>query len=350
MTQQSATVFVDCDLLLHFKPLQDIDWPKLIDARTVRLVVVPIIVRQLDKHKDTHHQKAIRKRAASRLADFRSAVTRGNEVEIRANVTLWIDSVEPRLDLSEHQLRHDVDDDYFLASAIEYRERHPQVSVYVATADIGLMLKCGHHRIPIIELGDELRLPQAPDTEMARIRALETELEGFKRAIPQLSVCWKVGSDHRTIRRRVDSSSSAGDIAAELERLKKRFPPRGRVAPRPDDITAIVLAEQQKITAMLDSIRPPLERVPEEEISLYNRELDTFYRDYEEYLKKLEIYSGERARTVVLILGLLNSGTAPAEDIDISLHFSGRVRTSGREEASRKAESTDTAQRAAFTL
>jgi len=58
-----------------------------------------------------------------------------------------------------------------------------------------------------------------------------------------------------------------------------------------------------------------------EDIEKYNTELDKFYQAYSEYLRKGIWYENLRRRTVNLSICVANDGTAPAEDVDVFLHF-----------------------------
>ncbi len=58
-----------------------------------------------------------------------------------------------------------------------------------------------------------------------------------------------------------------------------------------------------------------------DEILEYNSDLDIYYRDYKEYLIKKEEYENIILRTIKISIWLVNMGTAPAEDIDILMHF-----------------------------
>jgi hypothetical protein len=53
----------------------------------------------------------------------------------------------------------------------------------------------------------------------------------------------------------------------------------------------------------------------------YNAELNSFYQDYEKYLHQKHEFENAMRRSITLEIGLENSGTVPADDIDVHLHF-----------------------------
>jgi hypothetical protein len=53
----------------------------------------------------------------------------------------------------------------------------------------------------------------------------------------------------------------------------------------------------------------------------YNAELNSFYQDYDKYLRKRHEFENAIRRSLTFEIGLENSGTVPADDIDVHLHF-----------------------------
>jgi hypothetical protein len=61
--------------------------------------------------------------------------------------------------------------------------------------------------------------------------------------------------------------------------------------------------------------------VSEDEIDAYNRRLDRYYREFEQYLRARVRREGLRRRTLQLELLLRNEGSAPAQDVDVFMRF-----------------------------
>ena len=182
---EEAYVVPDTNVLLHFQPPDQIDWPALCGARRVLLVVYPLLRKELSRAKDLHANKRIRKRAGEREAWLRERLSNMDE-PIRPGVFLFRDAREPRALVERLGLDRDVADDLIAAHAVNLRDGGRQV--FVATADGGLEMKLEDQGIPDIVPDDALRLPPEPDPEKARADGLERELRALRGRLPRLEV------------------------------------------------------------------------------------------------------------------------------------------------------------------
>jgi len=122
------TLLIDTNTLLHYRRLNEVDWLKETSAPEVDILVPPVVIRELEKHKDLHSVKRIRKRAAEYVKWFSSLLSDGLSTELRPGVTLRFLSVEPSLDFALHQLNKDLADDWLIARAIEQSQNRPDSS------------------------------------------------------------------------------------------------------------------------------------------------------------------------------------------------------------------------------
>lgn len=180
-----AHVFLDANILLHFQPPDQIDWPALCGARRVFLVVYPLLRKELSRAKDMHPNKRIRKRAGEREAWLRERLSNMDE-PIRPGAFLFRDAKEPRALVERLGLDKEVSDDLIIAHAVAYREAGR--SAFVATADGGLEMKLEDQGVPVLVPDDALRLPPEPDPEKARADGLERELRALRGRLPRLGV------------------------------------------------------------------------------------------------------------------------------------------------------------------
>src|SRR5438105_35064 len=65
LRHEHLTVFLDTNIYLHYQPFEQIDWRKLLKSRCITLCVPAVVVSELDKHKDEHRTRRIRKRAGA---------------------------------------------------------------------------------------------------------------------------------------------------------------------------------------------------------------------------------------------------------------------------------------------
>jgi hypothetical protein len=47
-------LFLDTNVLLHYRRIDEIDWLSISGTDAVVLLICPIVVRELDHHKDSH--------------------------------------------------------------------------------------------------------------------------------------------------------------------------------------------------------------------------------------------------------------------------------------------------------
>lgn len=176
-----AFVFLDSNILLHFRPPNEIDWRKLCGVKRVDLVIYPRLRTEISNHKDLHPQKPLRARAAARETQLRRWLAKTGE-PIRPNVFIHRDAWEPRELLAELGLDRQVHDDTIIAHAVAYQRRGD--TVFVATADGGLEMKLEDRGIPVILLPDEMRLAPESDPERQRADRAEAELKAMRNRLP----------------------------------------------------------------------------------------------------------------------------------------------------------------------
>lgn len=318
----SKFLFIDTYLFLHFKPIEQIDWLKHLKTNKVVLVVVPIIVRELNKHKDTHPFKRIRQRAASALKKLDTLLEASTNscANLRAGVEVCFEAKEPLLDFAKYHLSRDCQDDHLIASLIEFRNEHSGVEVVLLANDIGIKLKARHQAIETFCLPDELKLPEEPDPNEKRIKELEQENRQLKSRIPELNLSFKSGSKHAEFSLAKPIADSSGDeIEYRLEQVRRKYPKKSF------DGSGVVREFGLQI------LRPPELSFSPEDISRYNANLEKFYKDYEHYLTRLSYCKKKERRTIELLITLVNEGTCPAEDVSIFLHFPDQFRLYDKE-------------------
>jgi len=97
--------FLDTNLFLHFRPLHEVDWPALLKDQPVELLLAPIVVRELESHKDQHSSKKLRARARESVGRIAELLEEREEGPLREHVTLRLLTTEPLIDFREHRLQ-----------------------------------------------------------------------------------------------------------------------------------------------------------------------------------------------------------------------------------------------------
>jgi predicted ribonuclease YlaK len=70
----SAHIFVDTNIFLHYQPIEDIPWKDILDVEEAVICVASIVVEELDDKKDSHRLSKIRERARRALQLMESSV------------------------------------------------------------------------------------------------------------------------------------------------------------------------------------------------------------------------------------------------------------------------------------
>ncbi len=305
----AATIFIDTNLFLHYHFPDQIDWPALVGVPDVELVVAPVVMRELDKHKYTGHSPKLRKRAASVVERLDKYLDADPPPELRPGLVLRYETQEPRFDPDVIGLSRDSQDDQLLASALAFRADHPQVRLLVATADIGLKHKARVHRIEVVRPPDDRRLADEPDASERRVQELEKELREWRQRAPMLTLGFADGLSPARYALPQPVLPLREEIARRLAVVRQKHPHMRSPSIVAPGFSAVMgaLAETHGIS--------------EQDITAYNTGLDRFYSTYEWYLGALAEHENVRRRTLRLSLQLRNEGTAPAEDIDVFMRF-----------------------------
>lgn len=289
---------IDTNLLLHFKRPNELDWTSAGDD--VVLVVLPVVLRELEKVKVSSPVPRLRDRAAKVVTWLGSLIDSGVEAPLRKGVRLRFHSFEPALDFSAHSLSREVQDDHLIAGLIELSEGTNERATLV-TADIGLKLKAKQRGFTVVTRADGDRLAEEPDVRERELAELRAENQRLKARLPLLAVCAADGKARIQLAR-----PQAPPERQSLETVMRSYPEL--VAPSDGE-------------AVLGSIAQLLATPSDRARAEYNGELQTFYREYRDFLAAYRAWASGALCRAQLPLVLQNNGTAVASDIDVILTF-----------------------------
>jgi predicted nucleic acid-binding protein len=312
-------LFVDTNVLLHYRRLEEIDWLDLSKSKEVVIVLCPAVIRELDQHKVSHPRNKFRKRAQEIITSLHSRLSGVDSDVIRNGVRLEFITEDPSIDFGAHKLRPELPDDWLIASAIDWKQKHSSDETRIVSADLGISIKAKVQGIPALapleadKLGDEL------DADERKIKELQRELAEIKNSLPRLKLCfWGQPEDQNFVRFQIPPPLAFDNAKAEtvLQQIHSQHPPH----PIPDaaqEHAAMKQLEKQLWKGNMN-VRFPISGA---EFQRYNKELTAFYQAYDTYLHKLHDYQNARRRMISFEVGLQNTGTTPGEDIDVHLHF-----------------------------
>ncbi len=206
--------FLDTNIFLEFRPLNEIPWCKELNVTEAWLVVTSVVMRELDKHKSSNSRRKS-KRAQDALRFLENADVSGNH-EICQNVSLRFERPEPNQHtLDANNLSTSVPDDILIAKAIEFAALNQSHTVAVVSGDFGVRLKARGVNlcVPIL---DEFRLDPETDPLVKENQELRNELQRLQKSRPNLKIGFESDSGKLVTFLSADVSVSA-DYITEAE-------------------------------------------------------------------------------------------------------------------------------------
>ncbi|MCY3762501.1 MAG: hypothetical protein OXH50_14730 [Gemmatimonadetes bacterium] len=305
----TVRVFIDANTALHFKRPDQIDWRTLANAIEVVLVAAPVLLRELEEQKIINGSSKLRERAADYIRWLHQFV-RHPDTEVRAGVRWSFLPEEPQLDFTAERLSQTIADDHLIASVLDYT-RQSDVSVLVATADLGLEVKLRSRAIGVLELLDDLRLPAEPDPVELENRNLKRQIARLEARMPKLSVVFEGGAQHHALSLRDPTTNSV----TSLDQIRADNPLMYG--------TQAVARRQDRVGAGIVDIHRLAQRfgVTAEQADRYNEELEQYFSQYQHYLDDHAAWREALSLHHLVKLVIANDGTAPASNIDLDLFF-----------------------------
>lgn len=310
-------VFLDTNVFLHYEMFDQINWLNETDAKQVLIVVPPVTIRELQRQKDSpRSNQRIRDRAGKVLIELGDLFSETSIASLRDGVSIFLEAREAIVDYQKYMLDRDTQDDQLTASILMYKEEKPDNDVILITSDVGLQLvgKARIQNIRTLPLASRLKIAEAPDPRDIKIHELQTEVAQFKLSMPELVLSFSDGKNFNKFVIEAPDPILEKKIAKEIERLQEGHPKLGQQ-------TSFNTEGRLTSGALWADFMEPLSYISEEDKEQYNKELDQFFEDYREFLITKARYSNVLKRAVTLDIFLSNTGTAPANDIDVFLHF-----------------------------
>jgi hypothetical protein len=305
-------VFIDTMIFLHYRAIEEINFLDLLKADSISILISRITLRELDEQKNIHQLSKIRERAKKVLNKIEEWIKTENP--IRPNVNIKYYSSIPNINFEKHGLKQNWNDDFLLATILQYREENPTHDVLLISQDSGPRLTAHHLNITSIELPQEFKLPIESNPLEIENRELKRTLAKIQSALPQLVVCFsgreKVES-HACFSLEPPSNSMEDEIEKEIAKLTSKYPKR--YPPNSKDVDNRNTLEKFSLNMIIPTSIDEYER--------YNKDVDKYIIQYKSYLKASLMKREVTKRSINFQIEIRNIGTAPAEDVDIYLHF-----------------------------
>lgn len=300
--------FLDTNVFLHFQSFDTVDWPNVLGAQHVCLVLTTTVMEELNRHKDDAKDPGRQKRAKeilSKLNDILPTDTAGITIPVGRNVTLLELLAAPDVDWKASKLDPQNGDDYLLGSILDFRKAHPEAHICLVTNDFPARRKALLHNISVVNPEGKITAREDFSDEAKERRKLERELQELKNRLPKLTFGFFEETTGKIVQYTTAPRSSEQNSDALAQAFDSQF------VPTP------VIKQQQR----LDSI---LQDAIHHQISEYD--IREFREKYEEYLERLEAacrreYLQKYGHRCRLDLILLNEGNAAATSVEVVLQF-----------------------------
>jgi PIN domain len=315
---EEVAAFPDTNVFLHYRPVPELDWHSMAHGHPVRIQIAPIVTRELEERKTFHSIKHIRERAAVALKMLHKFLEEGVPCKIRDGVLLDFLIHEPSQEfaLSRH-LNLQLADDWLVATVLAFRETNPAAKTLLVTSDLPLIVKARHYQIDVVQPPSNQRLQDVPDAAEQKIRSLENELRQYKSRVPDLTVLFDDGEDHKKFQIFPPLPNVESEIESSLRAIKEKHP-LTKPEPQPQQ-TGLPISDvlSQQLAETVRSITAAAHGFQED----YDARLKRWYGRYEDYLRETAALKDRERRTINLNLMLVNRGSCPAEDIHMMFHF-----------------------------
>lgn len=316
--------FLDTMLFLHYPLFTDTkawDWKKLLDADEVELVIPRITFNEIDHHKDKNSNGAVRKRARNAAVAIENLFPKPEAVHLEAGVTASLLMKRPK-NFEAHDLDGDVPDDELILGMINRREQElsggSNKSVVVVSGDSPVKVKARHYGFEAYGPDEAVRFNDDAETDK-RIKELERKVAQLQGNAPSLGLTfierqWDVTAPLILLNDFKDEY-----VRERMLKFREELPYKShrRLGPYPTDL----------------SYDPG--------VADYNERLKQYFTEAEKDLKALYDQQLRIARMFNIGLWLHNDGSAPANNVTVTLTPSGAFRFLSTEDLPEDPESPE---------
>ena len=326
VSQLEIYVFVDTNLLLQCRPLQDLNWSDLFapdEKREVRLIVSQPVLREIDNRKNKGNDRAGKR--ARKVAAMLRAMLGDDYRQVRKSAPRVKLTVEPRhqpTNRLENFFNYAERDDQLMGTAYEFQRRNPKAEVRLLTHDTILAFMADDLNFATDIIPDDWLL-QPENTERDKeLEAVKKENLRLKASEPSLATK-AVDCDGNEISRYEASYDwfdplTDDEINRLLGKIKQRFPLITNFGQT--EVDASVTSPIALLLGKKKVYVPPRE----EQISKYaDEDYPQWLDNCEKALRDLHWTLQSRAPLPRFEFSAGNYGTRPAEDALVTIDAMG---------------------------
>src|SRR5258708_6814113 len=328
--------FVDTNILLECKMFDEIDWCTELNNDQVTLVVSFTVTRELDKIKVDPRYGRKRDRARKLLAKLENLLQPSVATPVRSGVYMLIIPSPSSEELKELHYDPTVADDQIVASAHIFSKQRPDTDVVVLAEDGTVRMKAKMNGLRFAEPSEVIRLPAETDSQEKELNELRAELNRLKNAQPKLNAGFQTEEGLVQILELALNFSFQRITQDEVERA---IVARGMKLGLLDDssqeaIDISKLVEKFDEMSMVQIMNLEATAYPEVQAAIeakYQESLKTYLDKYSKYLIEDNLKRIYDYRTCTVQFALSNVGSAPADDVDVKLHFPNGLEVSNKQ-------------------
>lgn len=314
-------IIPDTNVYLHFTPIDQYPWFNHIDrSDTICIVFTHPIIDEIELKKYDGKQH-IKDRAIFAIKLIEKYI---NEPEIKENLYCkFFEETITNEYISSLGLNTSDGDDKIIASIIKFKDLiNSDDKIYFITNDLGPKVKAKKFKLDCFKPDANHFLPQPEDDFIKKFNFLKLENEKLKNLSPKLFLKFQNDSIAEKFIIQCNEEEKKNFINRMENENRNQYPKlesefKNRMLPSFDELETMTDSKRKKRIQQLQLATG----MNLTDINEYNSELDTYYWNYENYLNTLYEYISMKSLSLEINLKLINTGTIPAEDIDIYLHF-----------------------------
>jgi rRNA-processing protein FCF1 len=298
-------IFVDTNIFLHFKFFIEINWLESCHDDKCKIIIAPIVIDELDKHKIGKDDKNKRAKRVLQQIEYYSE----NQLfEIQKNIEIEILNSKPKKStFTKYHLDPNEHDNQLIASIIEYQSYNTEDKIFLCSNDIGPRLRSKQYGINNLKLPETYLLPEKDNAIDKQIKSLIEENTFLKSRIPKPLLQVENEKDYIKIKINEYTVEKESFIRDKMTEIKKEYP-------------YLSFDEKRNSYNPLATLAS-LSLISKEQVDRYNSELDEFYSKFGLYLHSFYDYEVTNNLSVRINIFLTNIGNVPCDDVDIYCHF-----------------------------
>lgn len=300
-----TAVILDSNYFLHFLPPEAIKWREYFSAQDkVTLLVIPPVVAEIDRKKWDGKSEFERNRAKDITSKFKSWFHEEQLPSLSNGITIERLKANNGYAVST-QLSPD---DQILEYASKLKSDYDKV--IILTHDFGLQDKSKDLGLEYLELPDTAKRKGEVDILKKELLETQKELRNLKNRVPKLKIQFRHKKETHAFLNTKFNPATNEEFSQKLLEMQTAIP-----------LLNISTLKSSNNHGILINGKTIYE-IDKEKWEKYNENLNEFYTEYTDYLRKLDTHLNMLSRTIEIELNVENYGSAPASEIQINLNFS----------------------------